>query len=138
MNDFPLSSFNKLGQALQRLEEVLSDIDNNPPSYIQEALIQTFEFSIEYYWKTLKKILLYEEKECNTPRDVIINASQMNLIDKESLWHEMLKARNKMSHMYDKTEADEVFIKIQTIYFPILKNTYLSLEHTYHLQRSHK
>lgn len=136
MNDFPLSSFSKLGKTLQRLEEILSDLNNNPPSYIQEALIQTFEFTIEYYWKTLKKILLYEEKECNTPRDVIVSASQMNLIHEEPLWHDMLKARNKMSHMYDKNEADEIFLKIQTTYYPILKKNYLFLKEKYHLQGS--
>ncbi|KJV81345.1 nucleotidyltransferase substrate binding like family protein [Rickettsia hoogstraalii str. RCCE3] len=50
-------SFLALGQAIQRLHEVIerSKVDKN--DYVLDASVKRFEFVIELFWKTLKKYL---------------------------------------------------------------------------------
>lgn len=51
-------SFLNLRNALKRLEEALQAGQEN--SLIIDAPIQRFEFTIELYWKLLKRLLLTE------------------------------------------------------------------------------
>ena len=97
---------------------------------MQDAAIQRFEFVIELYWKTLKKILAYEKVESTTPRDVLSKAFQFNLIDDEDAWLATLDDRNNTSHMYSQEEAKRVFSRIKA-YLPVLRKTYDTLKDAY-------
>lgn len=122
--------FKTLGQAIQRLHEVIerTKIDKDP--IFLDAAIQRFEFVIELFWKVLKKILTYEEIDSTTPRDVMSKAFQFNIIDDEQMWLEMLKDRNVTSHVYKYENAKQVFENIK-LYLPILEKTYNKLEKKY-------
>lgn len=124
--------FNDLGRAIKRLQEVIehSDIDKN--DYMQDASIQRFEFVIELFWKVLKKILSYEKINAITPRDVLSQSFQFNLIDDEEMWLKMLDDRNNTSHVYKQEDAKKVFENIKT-YLPVLRKTYDKLKTKYHL-----
>lgn len=74
-----------LGKALDRLREVLDLYGQNPKGYLQDAAIQRFEFSIELFWKVLKKILTYEGVQALTPREVLKQSFHAKLINEESL-----------------------------------------------------
>ena len=50
-------SFQSLGKAIERLKEVLEHPQLNENDFMRDATIQRFEFSIELFWKVLKKIL---------------------------------------------------------------------------------
>lgn len=119
--------FETLGQAVQRLKELLDHPDLHKIDYLQDATIQRFEFCIELYWKILKKFLSYEEVETTTPRDVLQKAYQFQLIDDEKLWLQMLHDRNRTSHVYKQEEAKRIFEKILT-YGPILEKNYEKLK----------
>ena len=97
---------------------------------IQDAAIQRFEFTIELFWKVLKKCLAYEKVDTTTPRDVLSKAFQFHLIDDEEIWLSMLDDRNKTSHVYQEAVALAVFKHLKG-YLPVMKVTYQKLESKY-------
>lgn len=124
--------FNSLGQAINRLSEVVKNGSDILQDVIQDASIQRFEFVTELFWKTLKKILAYEKIEATTPRDVINKAFQFKLIDDELIWLNILDDRNTTSHVYKQKDAERVFINIQN-YLPVFEKTYENLKEKYKL-----
>lgn len=98
--------------------------------YIIDAAIQRFEFTIELFWKVLKKILAYEKVESSTPRDVLSKAYQYKLIDREEIWLAMLDDRNNTSHAYKEELAKIIFDHIKN-YLPVFLETYQKLESKY-------
>jgi nucleotidyltransferase substrate binding protein (TIGR01987 family) len=124
--------FYTLGNALDRLQEVLAHPELNQIDYLRDATIQRFEFTIELFWKTLKKVLLYEKIETTTPRDTLNKSFQYELIDDEEIWLAMLDDRNNTSHAYKEKEAKIIFNHIKS-YLPVFQKTYLSLKNKYSL-----
>lgn len=120
-------SFENLGNALARLNEVLQLPNLDSIDYLQDAAIQRFEFTIELYWKILKKFLAYEKIECFTPREVFSKAFQSYLIDNETIWLEMLDDRNNTSHAYKQEVARRIFLNIKK-YYPVMATTYKKLQ----------
>lgn len=125
-------SFYTLGRAIDRLKDVLDHPQLDEMDYLRDATIQRFEFTIELFWKILKKVLFHEKVESTTPRDTLSKAYQYNLIDNEKIWLNMLDDRNNTSHAYKEAEAKIIFEHIKS-YFPIFQNTYLSLKEKYNL-----
>lgn len=122
--------FDNLGNAITRLNDVLTHKDINNIEYLQDAAIQRFEFVIELYWKVLKKFLNYEKIESNSPRDVVRKSFQFNLIDNEDIWLQMLDDRNNTSHVYNQNDAKKVFDNIK-LYYPVMEATYNKLKIKY-------
>jgi len=122
--------FQSLGQAINRLHDVIecSMVDKN--DYVLDASIQRFEFVIELFWKVLKKILAHEKIDSTTPKDVLSKAFQFSLIGDEKMWLGMLDDRNNTSHIYKYEDAKKVFENIK-LYLPILEKTYNKLEKKY-------
>ena len=123
-------SFDSLGRAINRLKEVLELDGIGYTDYMQDAAIQRFEFSIELYWKVLKKFLSYEKVDAATPRDVFKKAFQSALIEDESVWLSMLDARNNVAHVYKEEDARRVFSNIGG-YFRVMESTYGRLQKRY-------
>lgn len=115
-------SFEALGDALERLEEVI-DMPLDDRRIIADATIQRFEFTFELFWKTLKRVLLQEGIDAKTPKETLQKAFQLKWIDSEELWINMLRDRNETSHIYDEEKAKEIFEHIK-VYFPSLKSAY--------------
>lgn len=88
------------------------------------GLIQSFEFTFELGWKTLKDYLELKGISHQYPRDVIKQAFQTNLIQEGALWLEMLEKRNELSHTYDEEHAQKAVEMIRSRYFPALKQVY--------------
>lgn len=65
-------SMENLSNALKRLQEALTENPTNP--LIIDGTIQRFEFVIEIYWKTLKRLLSHEGIETNSPKDTLKHA----------------------------------------------------------------
>jgi nucleotidyltransferase substrate binding protein (TIGR01987 family) len=87
-----------------------------------DATIQRFEFSIELFWKLLKRMLTAKGVQVQYPRDVLRQAYAGSLIDNESLWLAMLQDRNLSSHTYNEDLALEIYARIKT-YYPVLKKS---------------
>lgn len=92
---------------------------------LQEAgLIQTFEFTFELGWKTLKDYLELLGFDAGSPRDVIKQAFQAGYISNGHLWLDAMDKRNLMSHIYDENIAQEVLMSIKDKYFVLMKELY--------------
>lgn len=121
-------SFTNLKKALGRLEEALNENQEN--SLIVDGTIQRFEFTIEIYWKMLKRLLLREGIEAKTPRETLKEAYQVGWLHNEQAWLQMLKDRTETSRAYDEDMARNILQNI-VHYFPEMKTTFQNLERQY-------
>ena len=113
-------SMENLGRALERLNEALQE---DRTTFMIDATIQRFEFSIELFLKTLKRQLAYEGIESITPRETMKYAYKIGWLREEGLWLDMLDDRNRTSHIYNEEIANEIYDHI--------KNYHKELIHTY-------
>lgn len=109
------NAINKLQEALQ--EEKTTEI-------IIDGVLHRFEFTFELAWKTMKDYLEHMGiiEKTGSPREVIKNAFQYNLIEDGDEWIEMMLSRNLLSHIYDEEELRKIYIKIKDKYAKLLKN----------------
>jgi nucleotidyltransferase substrate binding protein (TIGR01987 family) len=105
------ATLESLGKALDRLEEALGQPLENPLAV--DATIQRFEFTIELFWKALKRCLDFEGIDTSTPRDALQQAYQAGWLQDESKWLQMLRDRNATSHTYDEAKAREIYERIR-------------------------
>lgn len=124
-----MQNFSDLGEALERLKKIL-DAQLDEHRFIMDATIQRFEFCIELFWKNFANFAEMEGKEVLSPRQALSQAYQMKWFGNETLWLEMLKDQNVMSHTYKKVKADAVYERIQS-YYPEMKMTYEKLKQLY-------
>jgi nucleotidyltransferase substrate binding protein (TIGR01987 family) len=117
-------SLTNLGKALSRLNEALQ-IQNPDQLYI-DGTIQRFEFALELYWKTLKRLLATEGIETDTPKATLKEAYQIGWLHDETAWLKMLEDRNLTSHVYDETIANRIFQDIKK-YFPEMQLVFQEL-----------
>ena len=118
-------SLQNLGNALKRLKEALEVEENE---LVIDATIQRFEFVIELFWKTLKRILEAEGIHAKTPKETLKSAYAAEWIHDETAWLQMLHDRNETSHVYDEKKAQEIYEHIR-LYFPVLCEAYDFLSH---------
>ena len=109
-----------LNRAFTQLEKGVA-IDT--PSDIEtQGIIQSFEFTFELAWKTLKDYLEAQGVECAFPREVIKHAFQAGLLADGEVWLEMLGKRNLLAHTYDEKLAKEAYELITTVYFGVMRD----------------
>lgn len=95
-----------------------------------DGTIQRFEFVIELFWKTFKRVLNLSGINTHTPRESLKQAYKAGWIDDEWLWLDMLRSRNQTSHIYNEDTARRIYSNIQD-YFPELERTYRVLTKKY-------
>jgi nucleotidyltransferase substrate binding protein (TIGR01987 family) len=61
-----------LARSLERLREALAQPGDNPLAV--DGTIQRFEFAIELFWKTLRRLLMREGIATTTPRQALTEA----------------------------------------------------------------
>ncbi|MBI5485951.1 MAG: nucleotidyltransferase substrate binding protein [Deltaproteobacteria bacterium] len=127
-------SLDKLGLALDRLDEVLALPGEGP---MIDATIQRFEFTFELFWKTLKRALEESgEEPRGSPRDVLSFAWHDKWLEgDENLWLGMLGDRNVTSHVYSEADALEIYRRIRTYAAP-LRRAYADLRRRFRLAAS--
>lgn len=126
-------AFKTLGKALTALE-IMAQKPTDPDRGVIDATIQRFEFSIELFWKALKKLMLDLGKETQFPKDVLREAYANKLIDNETVWLNMLADRNETSHAYDEELADKIYAHIKNHYVSAMRDAYDNLIEKYHLK----
>src|SRR5438128_1623090 len=110
-------SIDNLARALARLGEALAE--SPAASLAIDGTIQRFEFTIELFWKTLRRCLEFEGVPTTTPRESVSAAFQAGWLDDESAWLGMLRDRNQTSHTYDEAAAREIYEHIRGYYEPM-------------------
>ena len=117
------AKFENFKNALSRLKEAVNAYEEND-EFINDCIIQRFEFTYELSHKMLKKYM--EEQginfEVSFPKTVIKEAYANHLINNEQVWLNMLNDRNTTSHMYDKKIADRIVKNIMESYIEEFDN----------------
>lgn len=88
-----------------------------PNDLEKQGIIQSFEFTFELAWKTLKDYLESEGIKVSFPRDVIKKAFHHEVLKDGETWLKMLESRNLIAHTYDEEKAEEAFHLIQKEFF---------------------
>ncbi len=91
------------------------------------GLVQSFEFTFELTWKTLKDYLSEQAFVVLSPRDTIKQAFQSGYLKDGHIWMEMLEQRNLLTHTYNEEQAKAATKLICETYFPAIKQAYLYL-----------
>lgn len=84
------------------------------------GLVQSFEFTFELAWKTLKDYLQEGGYETITPREVIKQAFQAGLVEDGHCWIEMLVKRNELTHTYNQEQSEAALTLIREKFFPAI------------------
>lgn len=103
----------------------------NPSEAERMWLIQSFEIAFELAWKTLKDYLGELGYDVKSPRDVIKQAFQDNIIWNGDIWMRALKSRNESVHVYDEVKTSEICDMIHKEYFWVIKDFYIFLKSKY-------
>lgn len=88
------------------------------------GLIQSFEFTFELAWKTLKDYLQEQGLEVQFPREAIKQAFTAQLIENGTLWIEMLDKRNELTHTYNQEQSKKAVETIRNRYLQPLEQVY--------------
>jgi nucleotidyltransferase substrate binding protein (TIGR01987 family) len=123
--------FENYCKALSQLNEAIKIMNEKQLSNLEkQGVIQSFEYTHELAWKTLKDFLTSRGTvDLFGSRDVIRESFQLGLIENGEMWMEMIKSRNLTSHTYNEVTADEIISLIHDQYFNefvLLKDTLLS------------
>jgi nucleotidyltransferase substrate binding protein (TIGR01987 family) len=92
------------------------------------GLAQSFEFTFELSWKTLKDYLSESGFIIRSPREAIKQAFQSGIIQNGHLWMQMLEERNRLTHTYNEEQAQAAIKIIRETYFPALLQVFTTLE----------
>lgn len=108
--------------ALAELLEGVELSHQRPLSKLEkQGMIQSFEYTHELAWKTLKDFL--EDRgnsEIYGSKDATREAFQKGLIGDGHIWMEMIKSRNLSSHTYNKEIANRICEQTIHQYAPLL------------------
>ena len=88
------------------------------------GIIQFYEVCFELSWKTVKDYLESEGFLVKSPKQVIKQAFQIEIIEDGELWLSALDDRNLTTHIYDEATIDNIIAKIREDYFRLLANLY--------------
>ncbi|OGQ23260.1 MAG: nucleotidyltransferase [Deltaproteobacteria bacterium RIFCSPLOWO2_02_FULL_44_10] len=110
--------FTNLQHAFAQLEKGLAII--TPNDVEKQGIIQSFEFTFELAWKTLKDYLESQNVTVQFPREVMKEAFHYQLIVDGDIWMDMLEKRNQMAHTYDEAAAERALTIIRKGYAPAL------------------
>lgn len=94
----------------------------------QAGLVQSFEFTFELSWKTMKDYLVAMGLSVVYPREVIKEAFKAGLLDDGHIWIQMLEKRNELTHTYNEMQARHAVEVIRTEYFPAIQQFFKSLK----------
>ncbi|MDI9414122.1 MAG: nucleotidyltransferase substrate binding protein [Bacillota bacterium] len=106
--------FQNYQRALQQLQEAVNLATERPLSNLEkQGMIQSFEFTHELSWKTLKDFLEHRGNvDIYGSRDATREAYKVNLIEDGDVWMEMIHSRNLTSHTYNELVASEIVEKV--------------------------
>ncbi len=115
--------FKNFEKAYSRLENAMQKFDNLN-ELEQVGLVQTYQYTFELAWKTLKDYLVLQGIDVKFPRDVIKNSYSYEIISNGEVWLQMLKDRNSIAHIYSEKIFKAVLNDIKSNYFDEITKLY--------------
>lgn len=115
--------FKSLEEALETLVEALNT--KNPSELEIDGIIKRFEYTFEQSWKMIRKLLIHmgRDQVSSSPRPLLRDAHEENLISDIKAWFAFLEARNRTSHQYNEVESRKIYEQIKD--FPPLAKSLL-------------
>ena len=114
-----LQRFSNYEKALNQLRNAVQLAKKRELSELeQQGMIQTFEYTHELAWKTLKDFL--EDKgyqDIYGSKDTIRLAFKTGLIQNGEIWMDMIVNRNQTSHTYNEETSEKIVNNIKKKYF---------------------
>ncbi len=102
------------------MHEALDEATNSSSLTLRDGVIQRFEFTTELAWKTIREYLIIQEvNDINSPKSVMSEAFNNNIITDDKGWLQILRDRNSTSHIYDEEDADEIYARIKTTHIEL-------------------
>lgn len=118
--------FNNYEKSFKFLKDAVSR--SNLSDLEKAGVIQTYEFTFELAWKTVKDYLEEKGISVKFPRDTIKEGFRYEILEDGDLWIDMLEKRNLMSHAYDEEKAETAYKLIINEYFKMLEQLYNKLK----------
>lgn len=123
---------NELEYALKKLKSASSrlteSVEKAEDELDRDGVIKRFEFTFELFWKTIKALLVYEGFECTGPRSCIKEGARRGFLTDGEIILDMLEDRNKTTHIYDETTAEDIFKNIKEKYVLLIEKNRESFE----------
>lgn len=117
--------FRNYEKAFRRLSRAIEVVRATPDDdLLQSGLVQTYEYTFELAWKTLKDYLELEGFLLRSPRETIRQGFQSGYITNAEDWLQALADRNLTVHIYDDEIISRVLKDIFERYFFILHSFY--------------
>lgn len=109
-------------QRFQNLEHAYAQLKKGlalakPSDIERQGIIQSFEFTFELSWKSLKDYLESKGVLVSFPRDVIKQAFHHEILEEGEVWLQMLDKRNLLAHTYDEEKTEEAMKLIREKFF---------------------
>lgn len=121
--------FQNYEKAFKRLSRAIEVVKSAPDDdLLQSGLVQTYEYTFELAWKTLKDYLTLEGFEVRSPRETIRQGFQSGYIMNGEDWLQALAYRNLTTHIYDNEIIIRVLNGIFERYFFLLQDFYVSFK----------
>ncbi|MEW5692133.1 MAG: nucleotidyltransferase substrate binding protein [Candidatus Hydrogenedentota bacterium] len=120
--------FNNFNKALEQLTEAVELSRQRELSKLEkQGLIQSFEYTHELAWNTIKDFLLHHgTQNIYGSKDASREAFNKGLIQNGEVWMDMIISCNKTTHTYDEATVSEIVNTIINSYFP----EFVALKHT--------
>jgi nucleotidyltransferase substrate binding protein (TIGR01987 family) len=80
------------------------------------VVVRAFTMNLNGIWKALKLYLQHQGIIVKTPRDSLVEAFRIGLIDDEKIFLDMLEDKNNTSHIYDEETSEKIFSRIKKNY----------------------
>lgn len=120
-----LTPLTQAAAALERAIAVVrqAELDGTPANVrevLQGGLIQSFEFTYELAWKTIRRVLGEELGAMTVDglarRELFRLAHQQLLLSDVERWMDYHQARNLTSHVYDQALASSIAVTAMAFY----------------------
>lgn len=112
MNKFIIKATN-FKNASASLHISLMEYKENPNLTIRDGVLQRFEFTTDLAWKTMREYLLTQGViNINTPRAVLIEAFNNNIIADGEGWLQLIHDRNLVPDIYQDDDLNKIFNRL--------------------------
>jgi nucleotidyltransferase substrate binding protein (TIGR01987 family) len=109
--------FSNFRKALAQLNEFINHGELNRLE--EQGLVKAFEYTYELAWNALRDFLTHQGVEdLIGSRDTFRKAFTEGLIEDGHLWMSMIASRNRTSHTYNETTAQEIVEEIRAKFHP--------------------
>src|SRR3989338_3150652 len=120
MTDKDIRWIQRFSNYQKALKQLAKFIDKGELNELEEqGLIQSFEYTHELAWNTLKDFLeSHGNKEIFGSKDATKKAFQLDLIKNGDVWMDMIQNRNETSHTYNDEVSKRMAQNITKRYWP--------------------